>query len=156
MDWLGWLIFGFVATAVLTAILVTAQLMRQTRMDLPTMLGTLITADLDRARFPGIVIHFLNGQFFALFYAGAFFLMGRSGWWLGALFGFVHGLLALTLIIPALPSVHPRMASERTGLQFAVLEPPAVFARNYGSRTVAVTLVAHVIYGAILGGFLKP
>jgi hypothetical protein len=156
MDWLGWLTFGFVATAVLTAILVTAQLMRQTRMDLPTMLGTLVTPDLDRAKFPGIVFHFFNGQVFALFYASAFALLGRSGVLLGALFGLVHGLLALTLIIPALPSIHPRMASERAGLAFAVLEPPALFARNYGSRTVAVTIAAHVIYGAILGGLLKP
>jgi len=30
MDWLGWLTFGFVATAVLTAILVGAQLAHQT------------------------------------------------------------------------------------------------------------------------------
>ncbi len=156
VDWLGWLTFGFIATAVLTGVMVAAQLGRQTRMDLPTMLGTMVTADLDRARAPGILIHFAIGQVFALFYASAFALMGRSGWLLGAAFGLVHGLLALTLIIPALPAIHPRMASERTGLQFAVLEPPALFAQNYGRRTVAVTLLAHVAYGAILGGFLKP
>ena len=156
MDWLGWLTFGFVATAVLTAILVGAQLAHQTRMDLPQMLGTLFTADLDRSRFPGILLHFINGQVFALVFASAFALIGRSGWLLGAAFGLVHGLLALTLIIPALPAIHPRMASERTGLKFAVLEPPALFAQNYGRRTVAVTLVAHAVYGAILGGFLKP
>jgi hypothetical protein len=156
MDWQGWLTFGFVATAVLTALMVAAQLGRQTRMDLPTMLGTMVTADLDRARLPGILIHFLNGQVFALFYASAFALLGRSGWLLGAAFGLVHGLLALILIIPALPSIHPRMASERTGLRFAVLQPPALFAQNYGRRTAAVTLLAHVAYGALLGGFLKP
>jgi hypothetical protein len=156
MDWIGWLTFGFVATAVLTAILVAAQLARQTRMDLPTMLGTFVTADLDRARVPGIVIHFGIGQVFALFYASGFSLIGHSGWLLGAGFGLVHGMLALTLIIPALPGIHPRMASERTGLEFSVLEPPALFAQNYGRRTVAVTLLAHVVYGAILGGFLKP
>jgi hypothetical protein len=156
VDWQGWLTFGFVATAVLTALMVAAQLGRQTRMDLPTMLGTMVTADLDRARVPGILIHFLNGQVFALFYASAFALLGRSGWLLGAAFGLVHGLLALILIIPALPSIHPRMASERTGLRFAVLQPPALFAQNYGRRTAAVTLLAHVAYGAILGGFLRP
>jgi len=156
LDWQGWLTFGFVATAVLTAILVGAQLARQTRMDIPTMLGTLVTSDLDRARFPGIVIHFVNGQIFALFYASAFALIGHSGALLGAVFGLVHGVLALTLIIPALPAVHPRMASERTGFELAVLEPPALFAQNYGRRTVVVTLLAHVAYGAILGGFLRP
>jgi len=156
MDWQGWITFGFVATAVLTAIMVGAQLGRQTRMDLPTMLGTLVTSDLDQARFPGILIHFVIGQVFALFYASAFALIGRSGWLLGALFGLVHGVLALTVLIPMLPWIHPRMASERTGMEFAVLEPPALFAQNYGRRTVAVTLLAHVAYGAILGGLLKP
>ena len=156
MDWQGWITFGFVATAVLTAIMVGAQLGRQTRMDLPTMLGTLITADLDRARFPGILIHFANGQVFALLYTSAFALIGRSGLLLGVVFGLIHGLLALIVMIPALPSIHPRMASERTGLEFAVLEPPALFAQNYGRRTVLVTLLAHVAYGAILGFFLKP
>ena len=48
------------------------------------------------------------------------------------------------------------MASERSGFGFALLEPPALFARNYGRRTFAVTLLAHAVYGAILGGFLKP
>lgn len=156
VDWQGWLTFGFVATAVLSAILVGAQLGGQTRMDLVTMLGTLVTDDLDRARFPGLLIHFAIGQFFALFYASAFALIGRSGWLLGSAFGLVHGLLALTLLIPILPSIHPRMASERTGFELAVLEPPALFAQNYGRRTVAVTLLAHVAYGAVLGAFLKP
>jgi hypothetical protein len=156
MDWLGWITFGFVATAALTGVMVAAQLARQTRMDIPTMLGTIVTADLDRARALGIPIHFGIGQAFALVYASAFMLIGRSGWLLGAAFGLVHGLLALTLIIPALPPVHPRMASERTGLEFAVLEPPALLAQNYGRRTVIVTLSAHVLYGVILGTFLKP
>jgi hypothetical protein len=156
MDWLGWITFGFVATAALTGVMVAAQLARQTRMDIPTMLGTIMTADLDRARAAGIFMHFGVGQAFALVYASAFMLIGRSGWLLGAALGLAHGLLALTLIIPALPSVHPRMASERTGLTFAVLEPPALFAQNYGRRTVVVTLTAHVIYGLILGAFLKP
>ncbi|MGH7775978.1 MAG: hypothetical protein ACREPI_02220 [Candidatus Dormibacterales bacterium] len=156
MDWPGWLTFGFIATAVLTAILVAAQLGRQTRMDLITMLGTLVTSNLDRARFPGVLIHFGVGQVFALFYASAFALLGRSGPLLGAAFGLGHGLLALIVLIPQLPSIHPRMASERTGFRLAVLEPPALFAQNYGRRTGAVTLLAHVAYGAILGAFLKP
>jgi len=43
------------------------------------------------------------------------------------------------------------MASERSGPELNVLEPPALFAQNYGRSTVIVTLVAHVAYGAILG-----
>src|SRR5256885_10601900 len=91
VDWVGWLTFGFVATAVLTAIMVGAQLGRMTRMDLPTMLGTMVSADIDRARVPGVLIHFLNGQVFALVYSAAFHLIGHAGWTLGAAFGLVHG-----------------------------------------------------------------
>jgi hypothetical protein len=157
MDWAGWATFGFVATAVLTAIMVVAQLAGLSRMDLPMMLGTLIVDSPDPARAIGFVIHLVNGQVFALVYAAAFALMGKATWWLGALFGLVHGVLALAVIIPLLPGVHPRMASERSGLELrTVLEPPGLLALNYGTQTPAFTIIAHVAYGALLGGFLKP
>lgn len=156
MDWLGWLTFGFVATAILTAILVGAQALRLTRMDIPTMLGTLLTDRPDPARALGVVMHLGFGQLFALFYASAFHLLNFASWWLGLLFGLVHGFLALALIIPALPAFHPRMASERTGPDLPRLEPPAFMAQNYGRQTIIATLVAHAAYGAVLGGFLKP
>jgi hypothetical protein len=34
-----------------------------------------------------------------------------------------------------------------------LLEPPGFLMRNYGSRTPIATLLAHVAYGAIVGGF---
>ena len=155
MDWGGWITFGFAATVALTAILVVAQLAGLTRMDIPMMLGTVFVEDPDRARVVGAGIHLLNGQFFALFYMSAFALLGYSTWWLGALFGTLHGIAALTLIVPLLPGVHPRMASDRTGPSYDVmLEPPGLFALNYGRATAIVTLVAHAAYGALLGTFL--
>ena len=76
---------------------------------------------------------------------------------MGAAFGLVHGVAALTVILPVLPGVHPRMASERSGPELrAVLEPPGPFGLNYGRQTPLFTLVAHVAYGALLGGFLGP
>lgn len=156
MDWQGWATFGFVATAILTAILVGAQEFRLTRMDVPTMLGTMFTDRPDRARAAGIVMHLAIGQVFALIYLSGFHLLHFAAWWLGLLFGLVHGALALALIIPALPSFHPRMASERTGPRLPMLEPPAFLAQNYGRQTIIATLVAHAVYGAVLGAFLKP
>jgi hypothetical protein len=155
MDWQGWATFGIVATAVLTAIMIAAQMAGYTRMDLPTILGTVVTPDLEVARFPGAVIHALFGQAFGLLYASAFAVLGRSGPLLGAAFGLAHGILALTILIPLLPAVHPRMASERTGPDLATLEPPALFAQNYGRGTIAVTLFAHIAYGAVLG-LMRP
>src|SRR5437867_4424425 len=125
MDWAGWATFGFVATVVLTGIMVAAQLAGLSRMDLPMILGTMFVEDPDAARVVGFLIHLVNGQVFALVYASAFALIGAASWWLGALFGFVHGLIALAVIVPLLPGIHPRMASEREGPELrAELEPP--------------------------------
>jgi hypothetical protein len=157
MDWGGWVTFGFVATVLLTGMLVGAQVAGLSRMDIPMMLGTVFVEDPDRARVVGTFVHLINGLIFALLYAAAFALLGWATWWLGAIFGLIHGVAALTLILPLLPGLHPRMASDRAGPDLhAVLEPPGPLAINYGIQTPAVTLVAHAVYGAILGGFLKP
>jgi heme A synthase len=89
VDWAGWAVFGIAATVTLTGIMVAAQLAGFSRMDIPLMLGTLFTEQPDRARFLGFLVHLVNGQLFALVYAAAFSLLGRSGWWLGALFGWL-------------------------------------------------------------------
>jgi len=157
MDWAGWATFGFVATVLLTGILVGAQLAGLSRMDIPMMLGTVFVDDPDRARVVGTFVHLVNGQVFAVLYTAAFALVGWATWWLGLIFGLIHGVAALTLILPALPGLHPRMASDRAGPDLhAVLEPPGPLAINYGIQTPVVTLVAHAVYGAILGGFLRP
>ncbi|GLY24256.1 hypothetical protein [Micromonospora sp. NBRC 101691] len=157
MDWAGWAVFGLVATAVLTAALIAAQLAGLTRLDLPLVLGTLVTEDPDRARVVGFVIHLCAGQAFALGYAAAFALLRHATWWIGALFGMLHVGIALTVLLPLLPGVHPRMASERAGpASTAVLEPPGLFGLNYGLQTPAVTVVVHVMYGTVLGLLLGP
>ncbi len=157
MDWEGWATFGFGATVALTAVLVTAQLAGVTRMDIPMMLGTVLVEDPDRARVVGFVMHLANGQAFALLYASAFSVLGEANWQLGGFFGTLHGFAALTLIVPLLPGVHPRMASSRSGPGARnILEPPGLFALNYGRQTALVTLLAHVLYGAFLGKFLSP
>ena len=157
MDWPGWAVFGLAATVTLTAIMVGAQLAGLSRMDLPLMLGTLFTDRPDRARFIGFLVHLVNGQLFAIVYAAAFTLLDRAGWWLGGLFGAFHGVAALVVFVPLMAGIHPRVASDRTGPTLeAVLEPPGLLALNYGRETPAVALVAHVMYGAILGAFLSP
>lgn len=156
MDWQGWATFGFGATVALTAVLVAAQLGGLTRMDIPMMLGTVFVEDPDKARVVGFFIHLINGQGFAVLYTSAFNALGEANWWLGALFGALHGFAALTLIVPLLPGMHPRMASERSGPSSRnVLEPPGLFGLNYGRQTALVTLAAHVLYGTFLGVFLS-
>jgi hypothetical protein len=156
MDFAGWAVFGFVATIVLTGIMVATQLFGLSRMDLPMMLGTILVERPEVARVVGFVIHLVNGQIFAFLYAAAFALLDTATWWLGSLFGLIHGVAALTILIPLLPGVHPRMASQRSGPELRPgLEPPGPLALNYGTQTPLFTLVAHVAYGTLLGSFLK-
>jgi hypothetical protein len=157
MDWLGWASYGLVATAALTAVMIGAQLAGLTRLDVPLMLGTVVIADPDRARVAGALIHLVNGQAFALGYAAVFAASGESTWWAGAALGAVHGAVALLVIVPLLPGVHPRMASERAGLSStAALEPPGLLGLNYGRETPLVTMLAHVAFGLALGVLLDP
>jgi hypothetical protein len=157
VDWSGWAIFGLLATAVLTALMIGAQLAGLSRLDLPLLLGTTLTPDPDRARVVGFFIHLVNGQAFALGYAACFAVLGTATVWLGALLGLLHAFVALTVIVPLLVGVHPRLASPRAGLSTgAVLEPPGLLALNYGRETPLVTIAAHVAFGAALGLLLTP
>ncbi|MFC0531184.1 hypothetical protein [Phytohabitans kaempferiae] len=148
--------FGLVATTALTAVMITAQLAGLTRLDLPLVLGTIATDDPDKARIAGFFIHLTAGQGFALGYAATFALLDLASWWFGMLLGALHVSIALLVLIPLVPGVHPRMASHRAGpASTAVLEPPGVLALNYGIQTPAVTVVAHLVYGAMLGLLLQ-
>ena len=156
MDWAGWALFGLMATSALTGVMITAQLAGLTRLDLPLILGTVVTEDPDRARFAGFFIHLGIGQAFALGYAATFVLLGGASWWGGALLGVLHAFIAFAVLVPLLPGAHPRMASHRAGpASRAVLEPPGVFALSYGIQTPLVAVAAHVAYGVLLGALLS-
>lgn len=148
------LLWGFVATLLLTATLAASQLLGFTRMSLPFILGTMITADRSRAMVIGFAMHLVAGWLFALIYALVFQALCQATWWLGALGGLFHGLFVLIVLLPLLPEVHPRMATERQGpTPTRMLQPPAFLALHYGRSTPLATLIAHIAYGVILGAF---
>jgi hypothetical protein len=154
MNWTGWLLWGFAATVVLTTLMSASQGLRFTRMSLPYLLGTIVTPDRDRAKLFGFLLHLANGWAFSLLYVAAFHSWHRATWWLGAGIGLVHAAFVLTAGMRLLPGLHPRMASEQHGPTAArQLEPPGLLALNYGVRTPVSVLAAHLVFGAILGGF---
>jgi hypothetical protein len=67
----GALLWGFVGTVVLTGLMSASQGLGLSRMSLPYMLGTLFTADRDKAKLVGFGVHLLNGWLFAFVYAAA-------------------------------------------------------------------------------------
>ena len=80
--------------------------------------------------------------------------MERHPVWAGAMIGLVQAIFVLTVGVSLLPSLHPRMASEEQGPTVTrQLEPPGFLALNYGYQTPVSVVLAHLIYGAILGAF---
>jgi hypothetical protein len=155
MIW-GAIVGGVAGTLVLTTILRAASEVGLTRIDLPFLLGTAVTADRVRAKAVGYALHFVFGLLFALAYYAIFTVIDEAGVLLGALFGLVHAFFAASALVNVLlPVVHPRMG---TGFHAAgsapLLEPPGFLLLNYGRQTPLVTVIAHVIYGGIVGGFV--
>lgn len=150
------LLWGFVATMVLTMVMSLSQGLGLSRMGIPFLLGSMFTPDRGRARVIGFMMHFMNGWVFALVYVLAFESWGRATIWLGAGIGLVHALFVLGAAMPILPGMHPRMATEERGPEpTRQLQPPGFFALNYGRRTPIATILAHLAYGAVLGAFYQ-
>ena len=157
MNWPSWLVWGFAGTVVLTMLMAGSQGIGLTRMNIPFMLGTMITPNRDRAKVYGVGVHLVNGWIFSLVYVAAFHVTNLFTWWFGAMIGFVHGAFVLVVGMPALPGIHPRMASELRGPTVGQqLEPPGFMARNYGVRTPISVLTAHLLFGGLLGFFYMP
>jgi hypothetical protein len=151
----GALAGGFVGTLVLTTGMRAATEFRLTRIDLPFLLGTALTADRVRARALGYALHFFFGLAFAGVYYALFQAIDEASWWLGALFGLVHaGFAATALVNVLLPLVHPRMGTIFSDASTTpLLEPPGFLLLNYGASTPLVMIAVHLVYGAVVGGF---
>jgi hypothetical protein len=156
MSFWGAMAGGFVGTLVLTTLLRAGSEFGLTRMDLPFLLGTAFSADRMRAKAVGFALHFVAGLTFAAMYYAVFVAIDESNWWLGAAFGLLHGAFAATALVSTLlPLVHPRMGTVTTGADSSpLLEPPGFLLLNYGRSTPLVTMVVHVVYGAIVGEFI--
>jgi uncharacterized membrane protein YagU involved in acid resistance len=157
MSWASWLVWGFAATCVLTTIMAGSHGLGLTRMNIPYLLGTMLTPDRDRAKPLGVVVHIVFGWMFSLVYVATFHVWGGPALWKGAVIGLVHATFVLTAGMPAMPGLHPRMAGEGHGPTVArQLEPPGFFALHYGIQTPVSIVIAHVVFGIVLGVFYVP
>jgi hypothetical protein len=144
---------GFLGTLVLSTMLRAASELRFTRMDLPFLLGTSVTENRRRAKVYGYLFLFALGLAFAIVYGVCFAAIGRSGWWLGGLVGALHALFTSTVLVNVLlPILHRHIGTPETAAdEIALIEPPGFLMLNYGRNTFLVTLVSHMMYGAIVG-----
>lgn len=147
------LLWGLLASIAMIAILQGSQSLRLSRLNLPFLVGTLVTGERHRAVILGLILYLIGGWLFAFLYVWIFESLGFATVWLGGLLGLFHGL-ALMACMPLLPYVHPRIASEYDGPSGERrIEPPGTFGLNYGTRTPLTTLLAQIVYGGILGAF---
>ena len=146
------LLWGLVATVVLSTLLAGSQGLGLTRLSLSFLVGSMFSGDRRHAAVIGFVVYLVGGWVFGFVY---FLLMAQvavATWWFGAALGLLHGLFVLIVILPLLPSFHPRMATEYDGpTATRRLEPPGFLGLNYGYRTPLTTILGHMVYGAILG-----
>lgn len=148
----GALLWGFIASAVMIGILQGTQSLGYSRLNLPFLIGTIFSRDRRRAVVYGLTVYTLGGWAFAYLYFLAFESIRYGSWWFGAALGFVHGLVLVSVVLPLLPAIHPRMATEYDGpADSRRLEPPGPFGLHYGERTPLTTVIAQTVYGLILG-----
>jgi hypothetical protein len=151
------LVGGFAGTLVLTTLERAAGELHLTRMDLPFLLGTVVTDNRRRAKVYGYVFHFALGLVFALAYGAFFSAIGQSSVWLGAALGAVQAMFNGTVLVTILlPIAHPRIGTPETAAnEVALIEPPGFLLLNYGRNTFLITLTAHIAYGAIVAWAIR-
>jgi hypothetical protein len=149
-------LWGLVATAAMASILQLSQGLGLSRMSLTFLLGSALSRDRSVATILGFVLYIIGGWIFAFLYFLFFASIGIYTWWLGSILGLIHGLFLLVCVIPLLPFIHPRMASEHHGVtNLRQLEPPGFLAVNYGYQTPFTTLAAQAVYGGVLGACVQ-
>ena len=148
------IIWALVATAVMTTVLQGSQGLGLSRLSLPFLFGTLVTGHRHKAMVVGSLMYLFGGWVFAIAYFLLFASLGAATWWIGAGLGTLHGLFLLASLQP-MAQLHPRIASEYdTPPSEPKLEPPGFAGINYGYQTPLTTMLAQIVYGAILGSFL--
>jgi hypothetical protein len=159
--WTG-MLGGFVGTLAMTALMRASIAMGMTNMPpMPLIQGAMATDDPKRAKMIGMVTHvaIMGTVVFGIVYAALFAALGTAGWLTGLIIGLVHGVVA-GLFMKMMGRTHPRMEPvanfaddeawrhDKAGLHLA---EPGWFARNYGPMTPVGLLMAHAVFGLVVG-----
>lgn len=153
-NWWALLLWGGLATVVMTTVLEAAQMAGLTRLGLPFLFGTVVTGDRRRANLLGYILYVLGGWIFTILYA--LILEALPHWWVGPIVGLFHGLFLITVFLRLFAEVHPRVASRSEGPSARrKLENPGTFGLHYGRATPVTTVIAQVLYGLVFAiGYL--
>ena len=129
--------------------------------NLPFLLGTMFTPDRARARLVGFGVHSWKRMASSAIYRGDVSFRAAPGGprgGRGAAIGLAQPPFVLLAAMPASPFASPEDggAKSRKGpTPTRQLQPPGFMAVNYGRRTPITVILAHLVYGAILGAFYR-
>jgi hypothetical protein len=147
---------GIVGAAVMELLLWLARKAAWTKLNLGMTLGLASSYTLGQspgAYVQGLTATLLCGGIFALCYAWIF-----EAWphhtaraWLGALIGAAHAVVGGALLAVTIPLLNPGAGGAPGD---SLVANPGFMAANYGSTTVAVFAALHVVFGALIGGWM--
>jgi hypothetical protein len=145
---------GFCGGLAMSAMMALMRAAGKTEMDMMYLQGSMVTTKRGPAMAIGAITHLVVlsgivlGSVYALLFSWLDISAGNA-WWVGALFGVVHGILG-GLLMGMVHTIHPRMGSaDASGA--ATLKAPGLFARNYGRATPPGVMMTHIAYGLVLG-----
>jgi hypothetical protein len=94
----------------------------------------------------GLGIHLLAGAFFGLIYALIFRWLRIAGARAGILISIIHFMIA-GFLLAAIPPLHPLVPEQ--------LPAPGIYMSGYGPLGVALFVLVHLAYGAVMGGIYR-
>ena len=130
---------------------VLAWLVRQLGIDMNAemMLGTMFVSPAgSTAWLAGFAVHMMISVLIALIYAWGFeHVTHRSGVGIGLAFAVVHVIIA-GMVMGMIPAMHPMIPE--------MMPAPGAFLANMGGTFVALFIVEHLLYGAVVGAMYGP
>jgi len=136
---LNTLLGGLLGTAAMTVFLLFPRWLKLGNVDVIRAAGMLATRDESKAFSVGFFVHIASGIGFAFIYLGLFHLMSLPlNVMTGFLGGAIHGVIVMLLVSITIMEHHPIAKY-----------------RDRGPMTGLMQLVAHVIYGVVLGATVQ-
>lgn len=171
-EFLPAVIAGFLGGVAMTVLMNALRKAGATDMDMELLEGSMFTGDRRAAKAIGAMMHLVVmsalviGSIYAAVYSWID-LDPSNLWWAGAVMGVVHGMIA-GVAMGMMPLVHPRMDRDgplgsratplsssgspvRTAEPEVRLRSPGLFAHRYGAITPVGVLMAHAVYGVVVG-----
>ena len=117
-------------------------------MNAEMMLGTMVSSPGNAAWLIGFAIHMMLSVAIALIYAWGFErVTHRAGVGAGLGFAVIHVIIA-GMVMGMIPAMHPMIPEQ--------MPAPGAFMAKMGTTFVALFVIEHLMYGAIVGAMYGP